>query len=1155
MSSISNIKVGSTTYDIQATNYDNLTIGGRNYLVNTTIPNVKATTATSGYIAYVTYYTANQQELSQFGFKTGDVVTLSFDWDITNSTVYGNFRTEWYGATSSGNNNYIAVIKNPVAIFSTANTSGHEEITCELTDATIKSKSIAIRIDNSSLTFTISNIKLEKGSKATDWTPAPEDKADIVHTHDYLPLTGNAVTATTASQLGIDTVGGETIPIYLDSGIATTCSGRTVPGIKAAATKVSTGWGTNNNYVVDVSLLSYWDGSYDGRSSNLTYCNKGAFGDMATKSSSDYIPISGSSAITGNLEFSQLGNSGTRGIVGSIASNDYWRVVGGATDYNNGYLEIATADDGSEPIYVRQYSLGKFVTLKTTLTLLDENGDTIIPGSLKLSNNITYTGTKASYDMIKFIDNTSDTYGNGIAIGGGGLTIIGGGESSNVIKDQFDTGGYENMVIANDGVIDFYTNCQSGFSSAKHITMNTDGTITAAGYNGLTNSNVITALGYTPTSNDASNFYIRLIGGDGNTAGYRLIGTATISTWSNKRLLISVSSRHSGNGIICFTYGCQANTLSEENCYCKIDYYGSNKGGDLINEYSYQCYISSDFTTMYFFWKFVDFDSVVINILDKWSTGNSEFLPANGTWMTSIDSDTYGTLFAKTNLCNVDEIITIGGKSNVIDGLTSKTYTLSDIAKGSWSNVGTSSVSISNAIDGYLLFSNPALKEGHGIGGIMGANDFWTIRGYATSADEGFLEIATGDGGKEPIYVRQYFNPYYPMFAGNIDDTNYDNYKQITLMDENGDTTLLALTTTIIKATGAFSFVKTADSDPIVLIKASHTTVSTYDNGKDEVTKDYLDIMFDANGGDEQNCYIRINGERFLYRDFYNDDQYTLYDTKLMTTGYGGNVGYFGINQYLALSRETGYNPSVSVSAGVIFAGKFRTNTDNVAFTSMQQTTGNLFVIGCGTSDSARKNGLRVAATGNVYGGTYSSSGADYAKYYEWEDGNPNNEDRVGLFVTLHGKKIVIANAEDEIFGAISAVPGIVDNSASEAWNNMYLKDVFGRHLTEKVLVDEITTEDGEVIPAHEEETFVVNPDYDSNKGYVPREQRPEWDAVGLLGNLIVIDDGTCVVDKYCKVSANGVGTYAETKAEGFRVLERIDDTHIEIFMSSGCLR
>lgn len=101
-----------------------------------------------------------------------------------------------------------------------------------------------------------------------------------------------------------------------------------------------------------------------------------------------------------------------------------------------------------------------------------------------MTGNIGFKGTKATIDMIKFIDNTSDANGNGISIGGGGLTIIGGGESSNKFETEYSSGGSENMVIANDGTIDFYTNCQNGISSAKHITMNTDGSITATAFNG-----------------------------------------------------------------------------------------------------------------------------------------------------------------------------------------------------------------------------------------------------------------------------------------------------------------------------------------------------------------------------------------------------------------------------------------------------------------------------------------------------------------------------------------------------------------------------------------------------------------------------------------------------------------------------------------------
>ena len=105
-----------------------------------------------------------------------------------------------------------------------------------------------------------------------------------------------------------------------------------------------------------------------------------------------------------------------------------------------------------------------------------------------MTGNIGYTGSKATYSMIRFINNTVDSYGNGISIGGGGLTVIGGGKSATVIEGQHTTGGDENMVIANDGAIDFYPNCQEGFSKAKHIIMNTDGSVTASAFNGNASS-------------------------------------------------------------------------------------------------------------------------------------------------------------------------------------------------------------------------------------------------------------------------------------------------------------------------------------------------------------------------------------------------------------------------------------------------------------------------------------------------------------------------------------------------------------------------------------------------------------------------------------------------------------------------------------------
>jgi hypothetical protein len=64
----------------------------------------------------------------------------------------------------------------------------------------------------------------------------------------------------------------------------------------------------------------------------------------------------------------------------TIADNDYFRIrVGGAS--NAGFVEIATADDATEPIHVRQYS-GTFATLTRTATLLDGIGNTSFPGTV-----------------------------------------------------------------------------------------------------------------------------------------------------------------------------------------------------------------------------------------------------------------------------------------------------------------------------------------------------------------------------------------------------------------------------------------------------------------------------------------------------------------------------------------------------------------------------------------------------------------------------------------------------------------------------------------------------------------------------------------------------------------------------------------------------
>ena len=82
---------------------------------------------------------------------------------------------------------------------------------------------------------------------------------------------------------------------------------------------------------------------------------------------------------------------------------------------------------------------------------------------------IYYVGSASTQRMIRFIDNANDTYGNGISIGGGGLTVLGSGESADTILSNLSltaAGGTETTYICSDGDINFYPGNNSYDASA-----------------------------------------------------------------------------------------------------------------------------------------------------------------------------------------------------------------------------------------------------------------------------------------------------------------------------------------------------------------------------------------------------------------------------------------------------------------------------------------------------------------------------------------------------------------------------------------------------------------------------------------------------------------------------------------------------------------
>ena len=87
------------------------------------------------------------------------------------------------------------------------------------------------------------------------------------------------------------------------------------------------GWkdaATDQGFVPDMAFIAYWNGAYSGSSSNLAYCNRGAFGTIVTKNAGDYAAASHSHNYAGSGSAGGAANSANK-----LATA---RTVSGGTD-------------------------------------------------------------------------------------------------------------------------------------------------------------------------------------------------------------------------------------------------------------------------------------------------------------------------------------------------------------------------------------------------------------------------------------------------------------------------------------------------------------------------------------------------------------------------------------------------------------------------------------------------------------------------------------------------------------------------------------------------------------------------------------------------------------------------------------------------------
>ena len=171
----------SQTYTTK-TDFNNLTISGRNLLLKTSVPTV--VTGSGGANQCVAFYS-----LAVGSLKNLPVGMYHMQFKIKSDTAGGTAYAQW-GAKPWGLGSIIKV--------NIGTTEQTYSVDYYITDNNYPdAKRMSVRLDNAKGKVTIREMKLEKGTKPTDWSPAPEDlqPAGDYATNSSVTQTANSIKA------------------------------------------------------------------------------------------------------------------------------------------------------------------------------------------------------------------------------------------------------------------------------------------------------------------------------------------------------------------------------------------------------------------------------------------------------------------------------------------------------------------------------------------------------------------------------------------------------------------------------------------------------------------------------------------------------------------------------------------------------------------------------------------------------------------------------------------------------------------------------------------------------------------------------------------------------------------------------------------------
>lgn len=303
---------------------------------------------------------------------------------------------------------------------------------------------------------------------------------------------------------------------------------------------------------------------------------------------------------------------------------------------------------------------------------------------------------------------------------------------------------------------------------------------------------------------------------------------------------------------------------------------------------------------------------------------------------------------------------------------------------------------------------------------------------------------------------------------------------------------------------------------------------------------------------------VGVNAENYNNAAYITNKAYRVVPTAVKGGFSGGSTGSAAIAQRSAVIASTGgsfANSDRSWLAGV-GAGSKAYGSRSSVMNSLESETSQgyyaqtivnsrgvktkdnyMFAMGYGT-DGAKYENTKFQVKGTS--GTVKAKGTitagndfgDYAEYFESQSGQeiPN-----GYLVALDGRYIRKANSNDVPIGVISGTAGVILGDAMFHHKDKFLKDEFGVTLTQTE-TKEWQDDEGNWY-SEEVEVPISNPDWEESDGeYLDRASRPEWNVVGLMGQVFTRIDSSVQANDYIKAD-KGIGT-KDNQNGSYRVLE-----------------